>query len=210
MTTEAAAAPRVWVNPRGVFNSLVVLTGDRILVGKPKGSDEAAITASLESGKGLKAIDLSDVAQVRANQRNDEVKVIVGVGKKGKSVSLEMADGSARQELLEALHERLGAAWDRRHIEMSPMRASVAPAVGLLIIAVLTFVASKGAAQLAEGETVEVRGWHSGIKHLFVWAMETLGPTGILILGGVIAMLTALVLANRLRKPPIYDELVRT
>ena len=207
MTIEAGAAPRVWVNPKGVFNSLVVLAGDCVVFGKPKGTDAAAVEAAVESGQGMKAIDLADVGRVRANRRNREVEVSVGIGKKGKSVNLEMVDETAQQELFQALQERLGSGWGRRHVEMSPMRAASAPAVGLLIIALLTFAASKGAEQLASGETVEVSGRHAGVKRLFVWLMETLGPTGIVVLGVVLALVAVAILIKRVRKPPVYDEL---
>ena len=59
--------------------------------------------------------------------------------------------------------------------------------IGLIIGFVWTMVYWT-AGDLASGKEIEITGRRRGLKQMFVWAAETLGMNGTLILGGVLLL----------------------
>jgi hypothetical protein len=76
------------------------------------------------------------------------------------------------------------------------------PIIGMLVAPVLTWLAYSTAVSLQAGEEIKTTGRRAGLKALFVAVAETLGPTGSLVVGGIItaAMVAWLVYALGQRK----------
>ena len=205
-----SGSPRLWFNPKGVFNSAVLLTEHGVVYGKPKADSPEAIQAALASGQGMTAISRDQITYVRANHRNNEVHVRVKVKKnEHKTIQLEMGDAEARAALYDGLRALLGSAWTHEHVVQSPVQGAMKPGIAMVIIIAVTGFMFMGAQSVAAGEEADVSGRRSGVKRLALWLMETLGPTGILIAGGVALALAAVVLVKRIHYPPIFDELKR-
>ena len=200
-------ALRMWANPGGVFNNVVGVTDAAVVFGRVSGESADDLIAAAEGGAGLKAIPLGDIKAVRANRRNHEIRVSSISGKKKTDTDLELADEATQDELYAALQQALGSSWSTRHVEMSAARAAVSPIIWLLIVGGLTYAGYMGAKEIDEGGDIDVHGRRGLLKRLLVWLMDVLGPTGMIVLGSVIGLLVVLVLVNRVRKPPIYDQL---
>ncbi len=76
------------------------------------------------------------------------------------------------------------------------------PILGLIAAPLLTWGTYTTALQIRSGAHVEITGRRALTKRLFAWAAETLGPTGVLVAGGLAtaAMLAWLILTLKRRK----------
>jgi hypothetical protein len=74
----------------------------------------------------------------------------------------------------------------------------------------MTWVLHGLAVALAGGAEAEISGRRSGIKKLVVWAVDVIGPLGVLSAGGIVVALTAAYLVKRVKTPPIMTTLTRS
>jgi hypothetical protein len=63
------------------------------------------------------------------------------------------------------------------------------------------------AIDIATGAEAEYSERHSGIKALFFWFKDLIGPIGVLILGSLFMVLAVMVLVQRFKTPPIITRL---
>ena len=87
------------------------------------------------------------------------------------------------------------------------MWAAKSPLVVLAVIAFSVFLLVNAAAELADGEDVTVTGRNRGLKKLLAFVLETIGPTGVYIVGGVLSGLALYRLVQRIKNPPVVTIL---
>ncbi len=207
----------VWVNPREVFNRVLMLSGTAVMFANPNeeklGEAMAAMERGEESGAAalgkVKGLPLADLRRVECNLRGRDVKFRRGSGKASESKSFEAASDEQRDEILRSVGERLGAGWVRRDAQYGVVRASLSPVVTLVVLGGITTALWLGARDLASGGEVDTGGRRGLLKRVFVWLLELLGPTGVLIVGGLICVVVLVWLVGRVRNPPLMAVIKR-
>lgn len=203
--SEHAQGP--WGNPKGTFNNIFVVRDGAVVYGKIKPGTEAETSAQFQDGKTLKAIPFDQIQHLRANKRNHEVKVKVGKGKDGKAIDLELGAPETQGAFMQAAEQMAGPGWKTQRVEVSRIKASIAPVIAAVVVAGLTTLVYGAAQTAAEGGHLELSGRRQGMKKLLVWLGETLGTTGTLVVGGIGLLVAILFLVSVIKNPPVYDEL---
>ncbi|MCO6043447.1 hypothetical protein NG895_05965 [Aeoliella sp. ICT_H6.2] len=91
--------------------------------------------------------------------------------------------------------------------QWSPLRAARAPLIALGVTALFIFLFVKAAAELAAGQEADITGRQRGLKALLVVVLDTIGPTGVYIAGGVVGCLLLYWLVRRITNPPMVTTL---
>ena len=76
------------------------------------------------------------------------------------------------------------------------------PIIGLIIAPILSWATYSTALDIQGGTYREPTGRRAGLKKLFAWIAESLGPTGVLVVGGLVCagMVAWLILTLKKRK----------
>ena len=73
-----------------------------------------------------------------------------------------------------------------------------------LLVALFTWLLHMAAVEMANGREADFSGRHSGIKAIVAWLIDLIGPTGVLIAGGLAIVLCLVGLAKRVSNPPTF------
>ncbi|WP_394420403.1 hypothetical protein [Tenacibaculum mesophilum] len=76
---------------------------------------------------------------------------------------------------------------------------------GLLLFGVVTWILRNTALSLQNGETLNTSGRRGLIKKIFVGVADFLGPTGVLIIGGIFILIFIVGLVNTIKKPKVGE-----
>jgi hypothetical protein len=205
--TASELSPGVWTNPDGLFSNVFIVTTDSVLYGKVNLNDQEQLTAALADRRTLTSLPFERINRIRMNKRNCEVSIQTGQGKERKTVNLELGNDETRSAFFDAIKAGVGPSWTERFVERSAASAAIGPAITAVVFTGLTVLAYLGARSMQEGESIESSGRYGILKRLFYWLMETLGPSGVAVVGGLLVLITLAVLIGRMRKPPKYVEL---
>ena len=205
----------VWTDPTEITTPLVAIGPTEIILAKPPRDrlDEAADQAargSIDPSWKPKAIGFEDLERVRFNSRSNgtDVWIRFQTGNKPETKTIGFAKTEHRGEFLEALTSKTAGQMDRKTRVTTPITAAVKPGIWLIIISFLSWLSIQAALQMdREGADVEITGRHQGMKRIFVWLVDTLGPTGTMALGGGLVVICVIYLAFRIAKPPVWEEL---
>ena len=119
---------------------------------------------------------------------------------------MSFPDATVRDEFAAALTEKLRG-FDSRTVEFSPLRAALAPLGWGSGAAFFTFLFYHAALAMQAGEEATIQGRHRGIKRMLAWAIDVVGPTGVLVVGGLLVAATGYWLVKRVGDPPIMTTL---
>jgi hypothetical protein len=197
----SARAALVWTNPDAEEEkpTLVRLTADALTLAVVPRGDLATVVAGLGDGGTVagKVIPLAAVTKVEADENGATLTVTYKTGgSKTKSEEIPLADGAAQEGLLGALADQLGPSWRRHRRTTSRWIVGGLFLVALACVAGGTWFFYTEAAEIAAGRQLDPRGVNakqkavSAISH---WAEGLLGPTGVLIVGGVLLTICLLV-----------------
>ena len=203
-----------WIDPERIFDSVVVLADDAVLVSNPPEADARAIAAELASGSGDLALRKSDpttipvagITRVRFEQDDDAVDLDYRAGKSGESKNIAFSTREERDAFVAQLVERLPAC-ESQTVAWSPWRALVGPTAFGSVVGVLTWLFHAAAAGIAAGAEAEVSGRRSGLKRIVLWVIETIGPVGVLAVGGLLLAVTGFYAWKRFQSPPVVTTL---
>jgi hypothetical protein len=182
-----------------------LITENAILLSSKKYTDatemiEAADKKSMLSLTKTKEIELNTLEKLTHLDNSDSLTIHHG----GKSLSLDFGDAQNVKNVAATLSEiRNFNVSQGSQTTFSAMTPSL---IGLGVTAVLTWLIHSMAAEIAMGQDVDVSGRKSLYKRIFAWLAETLGTTGTLAVGGLIA-LTCLYFMYQAYKNP-SDEYV--
>lgn len=153
---------------------------------------------------------LRDTRRVQQDSSDDDIDFSQGDGKEAKTISISIADGGLRNEIFGAVERSMDGRLRRYEDSLSRPRAALPALTGLTVFGIGTVIAMRAAEALRAADEVLVSGRKKGLKQLVVWVLETLGPTGVALLGGLICALCLWTLQRRLRTPPYLQLLQAT
>jgi hypothetical protein len=161
-------------------------------------------------GPDAQHVVLRDTRRVQQNSSDHDIDFIQGEGKEEKTISVSIADSGMRDDIFGAV-ERVTEGRLRRYDDsLSRPRAALPALTALTVFGFGTVIAVRAAAALQAADEVVVSGRKKGLKQLVVWVLETLGPTGVAVIGGLICALCLWTLQRRLRTPPHLQLLQST
>ncbi len=215
---QQSGGARIWMNTGGVFDRLVAVIDGRLLVANPQPEklEEAAemlrrrdISAlSQVVGKTI-LLEADEIRRIKSNLKGRDLTVKYKQARSDKAHSKEitMDSQTMRDQVLQELEALCQGRLERSEVQFSPLRAAVAPFVMLAITGLATWLVTAAARDLESGGEPDVSGRHVWIKRLFVWVLDVLGPTGGMIVGGIVGLIGVLWLVRRTTNPPLMATL---
>ncbi len=207
--------PKIWINEETLFDSIIVIGSDAITTGALNSDDLEDAKRRIEEGEsplnvfGDRAtmIPYFSIKKIKLEENDEDIEVYYKAEKDSKSKTLSPVDTAVRQEILTEIQSHLGEDFTTMTEKYSLPRAIFPSLMTLSVFIFITKFLYAVAARIAAGTEIEVSGRRSGLKKLFLWILDLLGPTGVLILGGLLMLLTALVLFKRLKEPTIVTTI---
>jgi len=205
-----------WIDGERAWDKVVALGEDVIYVGNPSRAKAGEMKQRLESGEAatmvlkddVTLIPLNAIVKVSYNRHHDSIDIDYKPGKEKEDKTLYFSDQAERDDFAGQLAERLSG-FESEVVEYSQVRAAVSP-LGFGSLAVFfTWLLHMAAGQIAAGAEREFSGRNAGIKRMLFWALDLIGPTGVLIVGGLVLALTCWSLVDRVKTPPIMHILKR-
>ena len=203
---------KLWYHPEEVVgHKALVLSGETLYVGSPREEDLPRLATALREGpspvkflgKNGEEIAINDLNKIAAKERADHMTIHHG----NNTSIVGFQDASQRDEALAELETAL--ALRRETNTVSRARAVVAPGILLTIALAVTYACSQAAAEIETGQEIVITGRHQAIKRLALSGLDLLGPTGVAIAGGLVALVAVLWMVRRAAKPPMMVTLRR-
>lgn len=199
-----------WLDVDGEDTQLLVVTQEAVYAETCKSAIADQQLQRLQSGEspaqvfGDKAthIVLRSLNKVQWSTADDALDFVSGEGKEQKSQSLSIEDPGIRAAVFGAVEQRTQGRFRRFEDQFGKARAAFASALTFSLLAMGTAIASKAATAIRAADEVEISGRKKGLKQIVVWALDTLGPWGCSILGGLLCALALFVLIQRVQAPP--------
>ena len=207
--------PKVWINKDTLFDKVVVVADDAIVTADVEESSLEATKSRIENGEaplnvlGEKAtmIPYFSISKAEVNERDTDIEVEYKADKDSKSKTLDFVDIDTRKAAFTEIQSQLGDKFNCMTEQYSVMRAVYAPLMTLTVLALVTWMLHGAAAAIAGGEEADFSGKNSGIKSIFFWVLDLLGPMGVLVVGGSLMLLAVLSLVKRVKQPPVITTL---
>jgi hypothetical protein len=198
-----------WIDRKDDKAQLIVLTDEAVYAQDMKHEAAAEAVAALHAGrspavvlrKDAKHVTLRSMTRVQYNQHETDIEFHHRDGKDDGSVSVFVETPGMREEVFVAVQQQLSGSFDAHQVEYSRWRAAVGPLIALTVFGLGTLALRVAAIAIRAVDEVEVSGRRQGMKKLFVWVLDSLGPTGVSVAGGLLVLLSGWVLYSRLREP---------
>jgi hypothetical protein len=205
----------IWIKKGDAEGSIGIVGDDAIITCSLKNEALDEAQARIEGGEaplnvlGKDAIHIPyfNVTRVEFDEHEEEIEIAYRSGKEGKTETIHFSDKEARSAAFHLIEKRLGVGFTSLTESYTKIRAIYMPLMMLTIFGFLTWVMHGAAADIAAGAEAEISGRHRGIKAIFYWVMDLIGPTGVLILGGLFIALAVMMLVQRFKTPPIITRL---
>ncbi|MGB0133644.1 hypothetical protein, partial [Dokdonella sp.] len=188
----------VLVSDEAVYSESVPASRAGTMVEQLKSGNSPARTFSEDATH----IVLRDTRRVKQSSSDNDIDFNTGEGKQAKEISLSIEDGGIRDEVFGSIEHETEGRFRRYEDSYTRPRAAVGSLTGLTVFGFGTVLLMKAAAAIQVAEEIEVTGRKRGLKQFVVWLLDTLGPTGVGIIGGLICALCLWVLVQRLKAPP--------
>lgn len=209
---------KLWQIHDGTDTQLVMVDDESVFSEAGPRARIAGIAKAIEGGASpgrtftaeAKHVVLRDARRVQQSSSDQDIDFVMGEGKEEKTVSLSIADGGIRDEIFGAVAHATEGRLKRYEDTLSRPRAVLPSLIALTVFGFGTAIAIRAAAALQAADEVVVSGRKKGLKQLFVWILETLGPTGVAVIGGLICALCLWTFTGRLRAPPHLQMLQST
>lgn len=204
----------VWCADDTFFGDLILIGNENLIVDHPKEEETPAIRDALLQGQSPAAvlsstalnIPLTSVTKIVTDLHDDMIEIHYKAGDEDKTKNLHLADCEKRDEVLVALKQIYGDRFKHYEEKQSLVQAIWGPVFSLTILPCIAWLLAAAAADLKSGEASPEQA--DGLFELIlVWVMQLFGPTGIWVVAGILMFLTAVLLQNRVRKPPVVVTL---
>lgn len=204
-----------WIEPTSL-DSLIALDDEALFVACLNNKQLELATQALEDGqtawtvlgKQARVIEFDDMKKVETNLRTTFLEVTWKSSDAWKETEthIDCASLKARDEILAALHERLGEDCDDKTVAFGRLRAAALPLyIGgiLLFLCFCLYMIATGRDRGGNGG-----GGVGGLPELiFSILLNVVGPTGTLIVAAVATVLCLVWLFLRVKSPPIVRTL---
>jgi hypothetical protein len=200
----------VWLNPAGLANKVVVLYPDEVAAANPERAAWRRLLAELGRGAPTRAmlgeeavlVPLAGITLASADK--DASFVTLRYTQDGGLTlkTLDFANTRERDEFFDALEARLGADFQRTVREFNALQALAVPVAALVVIVLAAFFCYRGAAGLAVDTTPGLGDQRAPLGFLVPWLLGLVGPSGVIILGALLAVALVLWMIARTKQPP--------
>ena len=209
----------VFSSGEGLFDRLVVLTNEALFTANPDKPQLAGIAAKVTAAApavrsvvpDAEEITYKSISSVKANRHRDDLNVYYHDGSRDRMKNISFDTAAIRDRAFESFRRRLGPRFVKDEVQYSVLSAAFAPLLTSVIFAALTLFMMSAAQELADGANVRVTGSArastAAAKGIFVLVLGVLGPTGVMVLGGLFVAGGIAWLIARLRKPPLMATL---
>lgn len=198
-----------WIDTQDGKTQLIVVTDEAVYADKM--TKEAAVQAvdALESGrspamvfgKDAKHVAFRAMTRVQYNEHETDIEFHHRDGKDDSVVSVFIETPGLRERIYTHLRERLADQFAAHEAHFSRWRAAFGSLMALTIFLLGTLMARSAAIAVRAAGEIEYEGRRQGTKKLFVGVLDLLGPTGVSVIGGILALLAGLVVYSRLKEP---------
>jgi hypothetical protein len=217
--TQAPAekGKNVWVDAERYLNTVVVLGDDTLVIANPSAEELKRIQTETESEAGVsisslvgrkQAVPLSSITQVSANEQTFTAHVRYEEHNRPALRVVHFADSNDRNEFFDALQQKLGPGSERTTKEVSIFLAIFWPTVALAVVIYGTYLFHGAALESVAGAEPTIKGRYGLVKLIAAWLTQLVGPTGVIIVGGLLVILIFFWIGKQIMKPPIETILV--
>jgi len=160
-----------------------------------------------------KEIRYDVISYVRANWFGDDLDIYhrrSSLPLDDYNTNVTFKDASARDTALEALEQRLAPRFQRHEVQYGVVRAALAPFLMGVLVALLTYGSMWTAVLFAGGDEsayLRAAGRHESAARLYILVCRSLGPTGVVIVGGLVVLGCIVWLVKRVKQPPLMITL---
>lgn len=206
---------RHWIDAKDDEVQLIVLTEEACYAQTGTQEQTDQLLAELQAGKSpatafaesASHVSLRTLTQVKRNHFDDDIDFNYSDGKEDKEVTISIDAEDVRSAVFDAVEEQMRERFQRYEDQHTRPRSAFGSLVALTIFGLGTWGLRAAAIAIQTAEEVEISGRKKGLKQLFVWVLELLGPTGVTVIGGLLCLLSAWVLVNQLKSPPLMHIL---
>ena len=198
-----------------LFDRLVVVTNEALFTANPDKPQLAGtasrVTAAAPAVTSVvpdaEEIPYKKISSVKANRHRSDLNVYYHDGSRDRMKNIGFDNASTRDRAFESLRRRLGPRFVKDEVQYSVLSAAFAPLLTTVVFAGLTMFLMSAAQELADGTDVNVTGsaraGTAAAKGLTVLVLGLLGPTGVMVVGGLFVAGGIAWLVARVRKPPL-------
>lgn len=149
-------------------------------------------------------IPLRRIERVCVDRTDDnDMDIAFRDGKEKETETITVEDRGVRDEIFDAMQRALGPRMTEYSDQYSVPRSIFGALVTLTLTGLVTWWLAAAAASIRAAEAIEITGRKKGIKQLFVWALDLLGPWGVSIVGSIVGALVVFYLIHRVKNPPL-------
>lgn len=203
---------KIWHNPKSTSHKTLIVQDDCVYVGSAD-NDTSGLEDLLANGHsplpslGEKAVDLGDTKLKCVESEESSLQITIRYirDKQARSTMVDLSTTDEKDSALDALRHALSL--EATTIKATPVQAAKSPIFALILIGAGTLLLSDAAVELADGGEVSVSGRRSGLKRLFVFILDTIGPIGVYVVGGIAALAAVLWLVRQVSNPPVTTTL---
>jgi hypothetical protein len=206
-----------WIDGERVWDKVVVLDEEAVYTANPKEARIPDVEQRLEAGEtaamvlkdDVTVVPLGAILKVSWNQHDHDIDIVYKPGKEKEDKNIAFAGPEERNAFAAELAECL-TGFDSKVVPYGKVRAALGPLGFGGLTAFFTWVLYLAAGDIAEGREAEFSGRNAAVKRILFWGMDVIGPTGVLVVGGIVMALTIAALVMRVKTPPIMHYLKRT
>jgi hypothetical protein len=198
-----------WIDRKDDKAQLIVLTDEAVYAESLTPAAAAQAVEALEAGrspamvlgKDAKHVTFRSMTRVQYNEHETDIEFHHRDGKDDANVSVFIETPGLREQVFAAAQQQLSDTFAAYETHYSRWRAAFGPLIALTVFGLGTLALRVAAIAIRAVDEVEVSGRRQGLKTLFVWVLDTLGPMGVSVAGGLLVLLSGWVLYSRLQEP---------
>lgn len=205
---SAPLRPQIWYSKDGNKGNITVLLPDRFITGFTTPFQAQRLEADFQQEGQLPANSLMSQKEIPLRQITSvheilgKVRLFYTQDNQPRTIGLNLPDNAAAHTIIAQLEQQLGL--ERKTSDASLATVIGVPSVGMLVTACFTYIFYNVALEMAAGETMSGSARTRAMANL----VGLIGPTGVLIIGGLIFLLAFGLLIFWLMRPPQKTELV--
>ncbi|AKG34633.1 hypothetical protein [Paenibacillus durus] len=204
MTTHSLSESDIFITSG---DEAVVLTPDTIYA-KVKLEKAKQIINGVTGDAGVKellhsdeTIAISTITRIAANKKTRWIRLYTKINGKKDSEFIVIEDAQVKQQFIDKLYTYMQGSHTYRIEEYNVLKAGIRPLLTLLITIlagiILTWLANE--AKVGPQRTMYVK---ASVKLVYE-ILLIIGPLGVIIIAGIVALITLYVLVRRISNPPV-------
>ena len=201
---------QVWCADDTFLDDLIYLGHENLFVDWTKEDEVAtkrdALLAGQSPGAVLSAeatnIPLHAITRISTDRNDEDIEIAYKSGSEEKEKTLRLASQELRDEVFASMKQLFGDKFAEYEDQHSVAEATYAPLMSLTITALITWLLAAAASTIRAAEDIDIEGRNAGLKALFVWLLDFIGPIGIYIVGGLLCVLFLMAVVVGIKEPP--------